>query len=244
MTPKISIIMQVYLGEYPGSRTNSIDKFIRAVNSFLNQSYKNTELIIVSDGCLIAHDAYYSNFTKFDNIRYAFVEKKGIGNMYDEVEGTKFYRGIPRQIGVELSSGDLITYMDSDDYLLSNFTKLIIQEFNKNPNLDFYSNAAWFDNQVMEFLETDSFYPTDKSKTYVIEGLEDSWVISQMKPGMITMAPWLFIHKKVDDIRWRDTTETSEDVDFNTRFRKIYKNGIQIVAPSYVRCHFANAWDF
>jgi len=244
LQPKISIIMQAYLGEYPGSRSNSIDKFIRAVNSFLNQSYKNTELIIVSDGCLITHDTYYSNFVKFENIKYVFVEKKGINNMYDEIEGAKFYRGVPRQIGVEVSNGDLITYMDSDDYLLPNFTELIIKEFNKNPNLDFYSNAAWFDNHVMEFPETSSFYPTNKSETYTIEGLDSTWVISQMKPGMITMAPWLFIHKKVDDIRWRDTIGNSEDVDFNTRFRKIYKRGIQVVIPSYVRCHFTNAWDY
>ena len=61
---------------------------------------------------------------------------------------------------------------------------------------------------------------------------------------MLTMAPWLFIHKKVDDIQWRDTIETSEDVDFNTRFRKKYKVGIQINTPSYVRCHYSQLWDY
>ena len=39
LKPKISIIMQSYLGEYNGSRTNAIDKFIRAVDSFNNQIY-------------------------------------------------------------------------------------------------------------------------------------------------------------------------------------------------------------
>ena len=56
--PKISIIMQVYLGEYPGARTDSISKFKRAVKSFQNQIYKNCELIIVADGCTKTHQTY------------------------------------------------------------------------------------------------------------------------------------------------------------------------------------------
>ena len=37
---KISYIMQSYLGEYPGSRADSIEKCIRAINSFINQTEK------------------------------------------------------------------------------------------------------------------------------------------------------------------------------------------------------------
>ena len=39
----ISVIMQSYLGDYPDSRKNPEEKFIRAVNSFLKQTNKNTE---------------------------------------------------------------------------------------------------------------------------------------------------------------------------------------------------------
>ena len=46
LKPKISIIMQAYLGEYNGSRSNSIEKFIRAVESFNQQIYKNCEYLI------------------------------------------------------------------------------------------------------------------------------------------------------------------------------------------------------
>ena len=47
---KISVIMQSYLGEYPGARSNPKYKFVRAVNSFLLQKHPDKELIIVSDG--------------------------------------------------------------------------------------------------------------------------------------------------------------------------------------------------
>ena len=244
LQPKISIIMQAYLGDYPGSRINSVDKFIRAVSSFKNQTYENIELIIVSDGCEIVHKTYMELFQSDPKIKYAFVDKKGIPNMYELVDGKKYYRGVPRQVGITLANGDLITYMDSDDFLLSNHCQLIVQEFNKTPNLDFYTNAAWYDNVIATWPETPSMYATNHHELYKIKGLDSEWVISAMKPGMLTMAPWLFIHKNVDDIKWRDTTETSEDIDFNTRFRKKYKVGIQINIPSYIRCHYSELWDY
>jgi len=244
LQPKISVIMQAYLGDYPGSRTNSIDKFIRAINTFKAQTYLNAELIIVSDGCEIVHNTYNSLFKTDPLIKYAFVDKKGIPNMYELIDGQKYYRGVPRQVGVTLATGDLITYMDSDDFLLPNFLESIVSEFNKMPNLDFYSNGSWFDNHIATWPETNAMFPSDQTIKYQVPGLDSEWIITRMKPGMLTMAPWLFIHKKVDDIQWQDTTETSEDVDFNTRFRKKYKLGIQIHTPSYVRCHYSQLWDY
>ena len=48
---KISVVMQSYLGDYPGSRKDSKNKFVRAVSSFLRQTHEDKELVIVSDGC-------------------------------------------------------------------------------------------------------------------------------------------------------------------------------------------------
>jgi uncharacterized protein with von Willebrand factor type A (vWA) domain len=88
--PKISIIMQSYLGEYPGSRTDSVEKFKRAVKSFQNQLYKNCELIIVSDGCIKTQETYFSEFKTDPNIKFIFVDKDA-PNMYEKNEQGQKY---------------------------------------------------------------------------------------------------------------------------------------------------------
>ena len=49
---KVSVIMASYLSVYGTTPRPNLDKkFIRAVKSFINQTYPEKELIIVADGC-------------------------------------------------------------------------------------------------------------------------------------------------------------------------------------------------
>ena len=70
---KISVVMQVYLDEYPGARSKPKEKFIRAVNSFLNQTYENKELIIVADGCPFTPEIFYTNFHQNPQIKFIYL---------------------------------------------------------------------------------------------------------------------------------------------------------------------------
>ena len=245
LKPKISIIMQSYLGEYNGSREDSIKKFNRAVESFKNQIYKNCELIIVADGCMLTFNTYMAKYLNEPNIKIAYVDKKGVGKMYDNVtEDKKFYRGLPRQIGLEMATGEIVTYMDSDDYLLPKFTLGILSSYNMKPEADWFINRSWYDNIEADWEKETVFDSFDRSGAIRIEGLPSKWASTSLKDNLIVLSPWLLTHKRNVNIKWRDTVGHSEDVDFNTRLRMDYKNGFVYAIPAYVRCHYTGQWDY
>lgn len=242
--PSISIVMQAFLGEYPGSRSNSIEKFHRAIQSFLQQEYKNAELVVVSDGCSIVH----TEILKYHNnpaIKYVYVDKEGAGNMYETTDGKKFYRGKPRQMGLQAATGELVTYMDSDDYLTPKFLYNIVYNYNFYSGADWWLNNTWYDHLIMskvapEVLKVVADYD---GKIYSFEGLSAPFVQTVIKPGLIVNTPWLLTHRKSCNIEWMDTVEVSEDVDFGRRLRQAYPKGALYSKAGYIRCHYAGMWD-
>ena len=89
---KISVIMPVY---------NPPQEFFRdAVESILNQSYKNFELLIIDDGS----DKYVEEIVKSyedSRIKYYYQENSGVS--------------VTRNKGLKLAQGDYIAMADSDD---------------------------------------------------------------------------------------------------------------------------------
>lgn len=242
--PKISIIMQSYLGDYPGSRTDAVNKFRRAVKSFQNQLYKNCELIIVSDGCSKTHQIYSREFKNDPSIKFILVDKKDTPNMYEiDNEGRKYYRGFPRRVGVGAATGELITYMDSDDFLLPEFTMTLLLMYNVKPEVHWWINTKWYDNEAAYWEDSNQLFGSDHAEDREIEGLNGKWTVTSVKPGMAVMSPWLLMHKADCTTKWRDIIGTSEDSDFNRRLRDTYKDGIAFDRPIYVRCHYRDLWD-
>ncbi len=92
---KITLILPIFNGE----------KYIsRCIDSVLNQTYKNFELIIINDGSTDKSLNIIKKYAKKDN-RIKIINKKN--------EGVS----IARNIGIENSTGDFITFIDADDYL-------------------------------------------------------------------------------------------------------------------------------
>ena len=247
--PKISIVMQVYLGDYPGARKNPTSKFKRAVKSFQKQAYTNCELIIVADGCNKTKLAYQKNFKSDPNIKFVYVDKKeGTLNMYQDVERDgkkyKYYRGIPRKIGVAMATGDLITYIDGDDYLLPQHTLSIMMHYNLNKEKDWWINRTWYDHSSVEWTDNPIIEnTTNQEKVELPQFKNQKWNVIQLKDNRIVLSPWLFTHLASCTTKWKDTIGISEDVDFNKRLRVEYPNGAPYNSPTYVRCHYTNKWD-
>ena len=94
--PKVSIIMPVY----------NVEKYIHAsINSVLNQTYKDYELILVDDGSPDACPQICDNYS--DKYRYIHTIHKKNGGLSSA-----------RNAGVEMASGEYILFLDSDDTIL------------------------------------------------------------------------------------------------------------------------------
>ena len=246
-TPKVSVIMQVYLGDYPGARKDSVLKFHRAVKSFLTQRYNKAELIIVSDGCKIVEEIYYQYYAKLENIKYAYVDKTGLPNMYEAViGGNKYYRGVPRQVGNAMADGELITYMDSDDMLHPEFLYKIIIAHNQQPNAKWLLNDTWLDHEnITKLPKVDAIEDYANKPIIDIPALNAKFTQTKVKEGLIVNTPWLLTHVADTNTKWRDTYNgISEDVDFGRRLREEFKGlGYRFSEITYIRCHYTNLWD-
>jgi glycosyltransferase involved in cell wall biosynthesis len=238
--------MQSYLGEYPGSRSDSPKKFIRAVQSFLDQTHKDSELIIASDGCEKTHQLYYELYKNEPRIKYVYIDKD-TPNMYEgEI---KYYRGLPRQVARSLVTGDITTYMDSDDFLLPNAAATINEVWSEQKDTTGFALIdRWYDNEVILTMDKMDTIVTEPN-LYEINGLGSKWVLSKMShPTLILQSTWAISHRSHATSIWKDIVGEgySEDTAFSRALIKEFgaHNGFLVQTPFYVRCHFSKLWDY
>ncbi|MCM1989258.1 glycosyltransferase [Oceanirhabdus seepicola] len=111
--PLVSVIMTVYNREI----------FLKeAIESVLNQTYKNIEFIIVNDGSTDESENIIKSF-KDKRIRYFYKQNSG------QLDTLRY--------GLERSNGEYITRVDSDDKINENTISIYVNEMNKNDNIKF-----------------------------------------------------------------------------------------------------------
>ena len=111
---KVSIIMPTY---------NRAFIIKRAINSILNQTFSNYELIICDDGStdnteeLLKRD--YARYFKSGKFIYLKLEHYGVSKA--------------RNMGLKRSNGDLVAYLDSDNLWKPEFLEKMVGLFDSNP---------------------------------------------------------------------------------------------------------------
>lgn len=94
-TPLLSVIVPVY---------NVEDYVGRCVDSILNQTYRNLEVILVDDGATDSSGAICDAFQEKDSrVRVIHKENGGLSSA--------------RNTGLEAATGEYITFVDSDDWI-------------------------------------------------------------------------------------------------------------------------------
>lgn len=110
MNDKISIIVPVY---------NVEDYLEECIESIINQTYKNIEIIIINDGSKDNSGVICDKYSKKDKrIRVLHQENKGLS--------------VARNIGIKESTGKYISLIDADDVVHSKMIELMYREIEKN----------------------------------------------------------------------------------------------------------------
>lgn len=246
-TPKVSTIMMSFLGDYPGARSNPIPKFHRAIKSFLNQSYENTELIIVSDGCELTNAEYENHWSDNPKIQLIKTDK----NKYA-------WPGTKRQIGIDASTGSWIAYLDTDDIWhpdhLSGFVSNIeigvqailnqgyaeLRSINtsysfknfrikhgKKMIMDLRNRWVYVDNIEEEIVDDQSSF-TIEDQTYFYKFVDAKF------PTMFGSSRTF--HRKDIPVKWSDRNARGEDVMFSNEIQRRLKFKV-IDQGTYIVCH-------
>ena len=95
MNKKISVIIPVY---------NTSKLLRRCLDSVINQTYKNLEIILINDGSTDDSLSICKEYSQNDS-RIILIDKENEGG------------GKARNAGLDRATGDYIAFVDSDDYI-------------------------------------------------------------------------------------------------------------------------------
>lgn len=105
----------------------------RAIESVLNQTYKDYYLYIVDDGSTDNSKDIIATYLDFPNIFYLKQENKGVS--------------AARNFGIQKSKSPWIAFLDSDDEWLPNKLQTQVSFWKDNPQYNFiHSNEIWIRN--------------------------------------------------------------------------------------------------
>jgi len=184
----ISIIVPIY---------NTAQYLRRCLNSIISQTFKDLEIILVDDGSTDDSPRICDEYLKQDS-RIKVIHKKNAGSV------------LARHDGAVISSGEYITFVDSDDFILPTRIGSFVQEINERPFADMYCcNLRYFpnekklfknsvDNGVYEgvkisnllnnFLSTDQFYNFGIAPNLVSKCIKRDFYLAHEKvPSAITL---------------------------------------------------------
>lgn len=172
--PKISVIIPIY---------NSEKYLEECLDSILNQTLKDIEIICVDDGSTDNSLTILENYAQRDKRIQIFSQQN-------------LHAGIARNHGLEKASGEYVHFMDSDDLLIDNnvyenLYKIIKSQ--KNINIIKFRNKA-FDDSTKEYTKNDKYELKIVEEKFINNFMDienDLYILSRL-----TVTPWSGIYRK------------------------------------------------
>lgn len=211
---KISVIVPVY----------NCDKFIdTTVNSIVNQTYKNLEIILVNDGSIDSSP----------EICDAWAEKDSRIKVIHKLNGGA---SSARNAGLDIASGDYIAFVDGDDYIDSDMYEIMLGHI-----MQYGADAAACGMVRENKNAPDEEWGSADAELEIVDNIELLKQIGQAC-GILPVSPCnkLFSKKVIGDIHFDTRFKYAEDVLFNYY---VAKNINKMVVQNNARYHYVNNAD-
>ncbi len=182
----VSVIVPIY---------NVSEYLVKCVNSIRTQSYRNLEIILINDGSIDNSLQICERLSKLDNrIKLINQNNKGLAET--------------RNVGIENSSGEYITFIDSDDFIENDMVSTLLA------NALEYNADVSHGRAILHTRNGRIFGVKEKEKEVIyLENQEE--ILDAYTKGQISIAAWDKLYKKssLEGIRF-DKDTFKEDVDF------------------------------
>ncbi len=183
---KISVIVPCY----------NIESYLpRCIESILAQTYKNLEVILISDGSTDGTDEVIREYAKKDSrIIPVFKQNSGVSDT--------------RNRGLDIATGDYIGFVDGDDYIEPEMYETLLKNaIENNADISHCGYQMVFPSRVDYYYNTGKKVIQDNKK-----GIRDIIVGDYVEPS-----PCIKIYRKniINNLRMPPDIKINEDVIFN-----------------------------
>jgi len=189
----VSVIVPVY----------NVEKYLKkCIDSILNSDYKNIEIILVDDGSKDLSGIICDDYKEsYNNIKVIHKKNGGLSSA--------------RNAGIEVSAGEYILFIDSDDYITEKFVGHLVDTMNKYDVDVVQGNYEKIDEK-----ERSLYIPQIKNKSY--HSKEDILEAFFIKENILVVA-WGKLYKKdlFKNISFKEGRNHEDNIFIADLFEKI-----------------------
>ena len=197
--PLISVIIPVY----------KVEAYLeKCLNSVINQTYSNLEIIVIDDGSPDNSGNIADLFAKKDS-RISVIHKKNEG------------LSAARNTGISIATGEWISFVDSDDWLELNMYEFLIQAIEEiDIDLIIFKGYRDYDNSKYEEINSfeNDFFTTDKDIINRLQLATMYFTYAPFSPS-VQGYPWNKLIRtgliKDNELSFSTNVRANEDIIFN-----------------------------